>query len=187
MWGSAEWYEWFEVVVMWFVVGWKRHIVQRALWIACHVLYIFLLFEENATVQCTTASVLDTLAILGHRQISMEGTRRCKVMMIAVIWSLNLSHVHAAQAWLLGTGALVRRPDQILTRVHNQTLAAAPALRLKFWTLAQTQGRTEVAAIQEWTYSFNIQHVDDAFEEFYVYETSHWWQLVVFAYKTHCR
>jgi hypothetical protein len=28
------------------------------------------------------------------------------------------------------------------------TLAAAPALRLKFWTLAQAQGRTEMVAAQ---------------------------------------
>jgi hypothetical protein len=42
----------------------------------------------------------------------------------------------------------MRRPDQILAQVHNQTLAAVPALRLKFWTLAQVQGRTKVAAAQ---------------------------------------
>jgi hypothetical protein len=69
-------------------------------------------------------------------------------MMIAMIWSLNLSHVRAAQAWLPGAAASVRRPDWILAQVHNQTLAAIAALHLKFWTLAQAQGRTKVAATQ---------------------------------------
>jgi hypothetical protein len=40
--------------------------------------------------------------------------------MIAMILSLNLSHVHTAQTWLSGAATSVRRLDRILAQVHNQ-------------------------------------------------------------------
>jgi hypothetical protein len=41
--------------------------------------------------------------------------------MIAMIWSLNLSHVCAAQAWLPRAATFVRHPDRILPKFTTKS------------------------------------------------------------------